>query len=312
MRNAIFVRPFLPDDFVKLKQSGSFVHQYGQNIQRWINDEFIKASDCYVFDNGETLLGGVCFCGNTDEEIQILDFALAAAIMPNGNELLSQAVYYAVNPKIGKVSYNLYNDTEQYLDIKNLFLKAGFIVEQEKMAYICEKADFVTSANELHFKSVAETGEDLFTDIVERVTVGTLDQLMAADAVRLGSLQAAHEFVNALKKIDFNADWWRLGYDKDLLIGLIIPQRFSEKEGAINYIGVLPEYRGRGYGLALLSEGTRILTENGIEKIYADIDIANKPLAFSLEKLGYAFKMEEVVLTYHVRLPSTLTQTDYP
>jgi len=51
-----------------------------------------------------------------------------------------------------------------------------------------------------------------------------------------------------------------------LPIGLIIPQCFNEKEGVINYIGVLPEYRGNGYGLNLLSEGTRILTENGIKK----------------------------------------------
>jgi len=84
------------------------------------------------------------------------------------------------------------------------------------------------------------------------------------------------------------------------LIGLIIPQRLSEKVGAINYIGVLPEYRGHGYGLALLLEGTKILTESGIKKIYADIDIANKPLSSALEKLGYVFKMEEVVLVYHI------------
>jgi len=291
------VRPFLHDDVFKLEQTGGFAHQYGKNIQRWMNDEYIKASDCYVFDNGGTLLGGVCFCDNTGEQRQILDFALTT-IVPNGNELLAQAVYHAVKPKTRKVSYNLYNDTEQYLDIKNLFHKAGFVVEQEKMQYIYEKAHFITGSNELRFKSIAEVGEDLFTDVVERVTIGTLDQLMAADAVRLGNRCAAQEFVNDLKQFDFNTDWWRLGYIGDLLIGLIIPQRFNEQEGAINYIGVLPEYRGRGYGLVLLSEGTRILTENGVKKIYADIDVANKPLALALEKLGYNFNMEEVVLTF--------------
>jgi|GEM_PF-4545408 len=37
--------------------------------------------------------------------------------------------------------------------------------------------------------------------------------------------------------------------------------------------------------------------ENDITKIYADIDIANKPMATALEKIGYTFQMEEVVLT---------------
>jgi ribosomal protein S18 acetylase RimI-like enzyme len=295
----VIVRQFLYNDLFMLEQIGGFAHQYGRNIQRWINNEYITESDCYVFDTGETLLGGVCFCDDTDEEREILDFALTD-IIPNGNELLTQAVYHAVKPKTRKISYNLYNDTEQYLDIKNLFQKAGFAVEQEKMRYIYENTDFISGNNKLHFKTVAEVGEDLFTDIVERVTVNTLDQLMATDAARLGSSRAAREYVNGLKTIDYNTDWWRLGYIDDLLIGLIIPQRLSEETGAINYIGVLPEYRGHGYGLALLLEGTRILTESGVKKIYADIDIANKPLSSALEKLGYVFKMEEVVLVYHV------------
>ena len=295
----MIVRPYLHDDLLKLKQTGSFAYQYGQNIQRWINEEYLKASDCYVFDNGETLLGGVCFCDNTDEEKSILDFALTI-IVPNGSELLSKAVNHVVKDKTCKICYNLYNDTEQYLNIKNLFLEAGFVVEQEKMQYIYEKNDFTAIVNGLNFKSIAVIGEDFFTDMVERVTIDTLDQLMAADAIRLGSRRATKEFVNLLKRIDFNTDWWRLGYIGDLPIGLIIPQRFSEKEGCVNYIGVLPEYRGNGYGLILLSEGTRILMENGIKKIYADIDIANKPLASALEKLGYVFKAEEVILAYHV------------
>lgn len=295
----MIVRTFLKDDLFKLKQTGGFAHQYGQNIQRWINDEYIKASDCYVFESEETLIGGVCFCDDTEEEREILDFALIN-IVPNASELLLQAINLAIKPKTSKVSYNLYNDTEQYSDIKNLFHKAGFIVEQEKMRYIYEKSNIITCNNKLNYKNLSEVGEDLFIEMVERVTVKTLDKLMEKDAIRLGGLQAAHEYVNGIKEIDFNKEWWQLGYDDDLLIGLIIPQRFNEETGAINYIGVLPEYRGRGYGLDLLSEGTRILNENGIKKIYADIDIANKPLAASLESLGYVFKMEEVVLTLNI------------
>ena len=202
----MIVRPFIYDDLFKLEQIGGFAHQYGRNIQSWIKNGYIIESDCYVFDTGETLLGGVCFCDDTDEEREILDFALMDTV-PNGNELLTQAIYHAVKQKTRKISYNLYNDTEQYLEIKNLFHKVGFVVEQEKMRYVYENIDFIKGNNELHFRSVAEVGEDLFTDMVERVTANTLDQLMAKEASRLGNSCAAREYVNGLKAIDYNTDW---------------------------------------------------------------------------------------------------------
>ena len=174
----------------------------------------------------------------------------------------------------------------------------GFGVEQEKLRYIREGANLPEYTHSMIFKSVAEIGEELFVSTVEGVTVNTLDQLMAADAARLGPRRAAQEYVDGLKELDFNADWWRLGYVDDEIVGLILPQRFDDTQGAINYIGVLPKYRGKGYGLPLLVEGTRLLVEGGVTKIYADIDIANKPLGAQLERVGYVFQMDEVVLTF--------------
>jgi GNAT superfamily N-acetyltransferase len=289
------VRPLFPTDFVKLEQAGDRTRQYGQNVRRWLDDGYIKEPDCFVFENNGALLGGVCFCDDTVEEREILDFALDE-IIPEGYELLTRAVRQAAKPATRKISYNLYNDTEQFTGIRNLFGRAGFTVEQEKLRYAYESPFPPTSSVVLRFKSIAETGEDLFTDMVEAVTVGTLDRLMASDAARLGSRRAAREYVDSLKKIHFNPDWWRLGYSGDDVVGLILPQRFNETFGAINYVGVLPKYRGWGYGRSLLAEGTRLLTENGTKKICADIDVANHPMANALENLGYVFQMEEVVL----------------
>jgi ribosomal protein S18 acetylase RimI-like enzyme len=288
------VRPLLPADFARLEQEGGCTRQYGRNVRRWLDDGYVKAPDCYVFENNGALLGGVCFCDDTKEEREILDFALTE-IIPKGHELLTNAVQLAAGPETRKISYNLYNDTEQFTGIQNLFGEAGFTVEQEKLRYLYEGPPPPPSGV-LRFKSVAETGEALFTQAVEAVTVGTLDRLMAADAARLGGSRAAQEYVDSLKKIDFNPDWWRLGYSGDELVGLILPQRFSETLGGINYAGVLPKYRGQGYGRSLLAEGTRILTENGAKEICADIDAANYPMANALEHLGYVFRMKEVVL----------------
>ena len=290
------VRPFLDTDSPLLEQAGGCAKLYGNNICKWMKAGYVEAADCYVFEKGGALLGGVCFCDDTKEERDIFDFALTD-ITPDGHEWLIRAVEQAAKPNTRKIAYNLYNDTEQFADIKRLFARAGFAVEQEKLQYVYDKPVPAVCPDTLTFRSVADVGEELFVEVVERVTVGSLDRLMVDDAARLGSRRAAREYVDGLKHLDFNPDWWRLGYANGSLAGLILPQRFGENEGCINYIGVLPECRGRGYGLALIAEGTRLLTENGVTKIYADIDVANKPLAAILERLGYAFKMDEAVLT---------------
>ena len=289
------VRLFLDADLPLLDQAGGCAKLYGSNICKWMKAGYVEAASCYVFEKDGALLGGVCFYDDTEEDREIFDFALLD-ITPDGHEWLLRAVEQAAKPKTRKFSYNLYNDTEQFADIKRLFGRAGFAVEQEKLQYVYDKPVPASHPDTLTFKSVADVGEELFVETVERVTVGSLDRLMADDAARLGSRRAAQEYVDGLKGIDFNPDWWRLGYANDLLVGLILPQRFSENEGAINYVGVVPEHRGRGYGLPLVAEGTRLLAENGITEIYADIDVANKPLAAILEHAGYVFKMDEVVL----------------
>jgi len=217
--------------------------------------------------------------------------------MPEGHLRLRQAVSLAAKPGTVKFGYNLYNDTDEFADIQALFRRAGFTVEQEKSRYLHEKpAALPASSAPLTFKTLAEEGEQRFVETVRQVTVGTLDRTDAQDARRLGGERAAREYVETLKSIDFDPDRWKLGYRDGKLVGLILPQRFDEKSGAINYVGVLPECRGKGYGLLLLAEGTRTLTEAGVAKIYADIDVANKPMAAALERLGYVFMSEEVVL----------------
>ena len=119
------------------------------------------------------------------------------------------------------------------------------------------------------------------------------------DAERLGGDMAAREYVNSVKKIDCNEDWWRLGYCGSELIGLILPQMLSDSIGGINYVGVLPQCRGCGYGAILIAEGTRLLHENGAKKIIADIDVNNFPMHSALERVGFSFKMKESVLTFN-------------
>jgi len=294
------VRAISSDDYIQLESAVGYLKQYAQNICRWTEQGFVKPEDCYVFCVNGEVVGGVCFCDDGPEQREILDFAMISEQISNGERALKEAVKTAANAETKSVGYNLYNDTEQYDDIRNLFLRVGFYVAQVKKSYAYELPQPSQNCGMLTFRSIAEIGDELFISTVREVTVGILDRLFAADAARLGGDRAAREYIDGLKKIEFNADWWRLGYCGGELVGLIIPQKLSDAVGGLNYVGVLPQHRGHGYGAMLIEEGTRILRDSGMKKIIADIDEANYPMAMALDKVGYIFKMEESVLCYNV------------
>ena len=80
-----------------------------------------------------------------------------------------------------------------------------------------------------------------------------------------------------------------LAYDKPEgdLVGLIMPAR-NPTSPVIDYIGVVPERRGEGYVDDLLARGTATLLSAGAERIRADTDTANAPMADAFRRAGYA------------------------
>ncbi|MCL2215560.1 MAG: hypothetical protein FWB91_00940 [Defluviitaleaceae bacterium] len=105
MNKQVTVRPISQADFEKLQQAGGYIGQYGRNISRWTEKEYVQVEDCYVFEKDGVLLGGVCFCDDTDEEMEILDFALEP-ISADGFKWLEAAVKQAARPATVKISYN--------------------------------------------------------------------------------------------------------------------------------------------------------------------------------------------------------------
>ncbi|MCK4259982.1 MAG: GNAT family N-acetyltransferase [Halanaerobiales bacterium] len=132
------------------------------------------------------------------------------------------------------------------------------------------------------------------------MTRDTLDKEDQLSIKSLGEEETATKYFAILKDIDYRVDYWKLGYIEDSLVELIVPQKFNEEVGAINYIGVVPETRGNGYVVDLLQKGTEILFNDGVKKIIADIDKENFPMENVLIKIG--FKEENIVLIYTYNL----------
>lgn len=171
---------------------------------------------------------------------------------------------------------------------KRLFEELNFLMVQKKHRMIREKRRLTGRTGDLEFLPLYEVGEEAFLSALRGVTRNTLDRLDLRDLAELGEEATAQNYFNLLKDLHYNPEWWYLAYTEEgKLVGLVVPQELEKGLGCINYLGVLPEFRGRGYGRIILSWGISLLQRGGLEKILADVDSENLPMKNALEKEGF-------------------------
>jgi len=268
--------------------------KFMQNVVKWVEQGYTNPELCFVWDDGSLIKGGIVFIAENVEEIHILDFSLSPDSFNLGSELLNQSLNRISAQRV--CCYNLYNDNEYYNDYKKCFIDAGFSVVQEKLSYRFTKQTLEDKPSKLEFRSYNTVGEKEFENAVALVTQHTLDRLDAATVAKYGQTEAARIYMNKLKEIAFDPETWMLAYIDDKLIGLVVPANFEDSYGAINYIGVVPEKRGKGYVDYLLKKGTELLLNQGVTIIIADTDALNLPMQNACKRIGYDFFSEEVVL----------------
>ena len=91
-------------------------------------------------------------------------------------------------------------------------------------------------------------------------------------------------------------DWWRLAVAADGdVAGVVMPSRNYEV-AVIGYVGVTPAHRGHGHAAALVRWATAFLAAEGAERIVADTDTGNTPMAAAFARAGYAVTAQRVVM----------------
>jgi RimJ/RimL family protein N-acetyltransferase len=134
-------------------------------------------------------------------------------------------------------------------------------------------------------------------EVLERINVGTLDAYARRDIERQGAAAAARQQLEDLGWMPAPRDWWRVAYRTDgALVGVVMPSRNYEAF-VIAYIGVVPEQRGQGHVGRLLAEATAFLVGQGAERIVADTDTGNRPMAAAFERAGYRVTARRIVMT---------------
>lgn len=295
------INPSEIDEFCHLGLDEEMARNFQEKILKAWEEKRSYPEWCFVTEENGKFTSRVAFDIFPSEPRNLMVWGLYVPegeyYIERGTRLFKAAAEKFKSQGFKLIEHHLYGKNDKKFEmLRELFLESGFKVMQEKKNFLFTDGELPPLSGRLTFKSLREVGEEKYINAIMKVTENTLDTYDQMEVREMGAGEAAKSNFYGLKDIDYNEDWWKLAYEKGGdLAGLIIPHKFSEKVGAINYIGVVPEKRGNGYVMDLLAMGTSILKNNGIEEIIADIDINNFPMENALRRAGYRLNQMELV-----------------
>jgi RimJ/RimL family protein N-acetyltransferase len=142
-----------------------------------------------------------------------------------------------------------------------------------------------------------EPDDEAFVNIFKRVAEGSLDYTTHQEIARDGLDAYARSDLELYQQMPGERTWWKFAYDAaGDLVGFAMPSR-NNGGPVVGFLGVVPEHRGHGYGEDLLAEITADLADLGAERITADTDLDNTPMAAAFRRLGYTNFAVRLVLS---------------
>lgn len=164
--------------------------------------------------------------------------------------------------------------------------RAGLTVELERLRYAWTSGSPVPEpSGRLVFRG--DDDDEAFVAAFRAVAEGTLDFTTIQELKTMTPDEQAREDVRNYASMRGDRSWWRLAHDRDGdLVGVTLPSA-NDAGPVVGYIGVVPAHRGRGYVDDLLGEITRFHAARGAERIAADTDAGNVPMARAFERAGY-------------------------
>jgi ribosomal protein S18 acetylase RimI-like enzyme len=150
----------------------------------------------------------------------------------------------------------------------------------------------------VHFVEISWIASDddaRFVDVVAQTLAASPDTADKSSVTLIGPVVAARTLLESAPKwkVSREPDWWRLLCFRDEPIGFVLPVTYDETEraglleGTIFHMGVIPEFRGRGFGRLLLREAVRVLMDGGVRRIFCDTDETNAPMIRLFESEGW-------------------------
>lgn len=155
-----------------------------------------------------------------------------------------------------------------------LFMRKPF-VKRQLAGYRLEQLD------PLSYRSLEEVGYETFAEALARISEGSLSE----DMIGLDSRADLEESVEEAGTC-FDPRAWKLGFKGDDLVGAMLPQRFPDlpRQGTVLKIGIVPHWRGRGFGTVMHAAALGILSGQGVEEYVGSTGASNLPMLRIFER----------------------------
>ncbi|MGB1206103.1 MAG: GNAT family N-acetyltransferase [Chitinophagales bacterium] len=303
------------DDFASLANDSVYLKSI---LLRLFAARQTHISWCFVAVENKTFVGGIIYWAFPNDRQHIKFTTLGLLLnwesqnnFSIGNELLLQSleIMYLNGATVldGRLIYDF---TPALKEHKMLLKKIGIDLIQEKWQFEIQQPSTYRqqkyNSKKLLFKPLTEVNAGHFIDAIRQTCSATLDRADQKLIKKIGAHQYAQTLFQKLMQVDDDLSHYLLAYEKKggALVGLVVPQRFSEQRGAVNYIGIVPNKRRQGYVDELLQYAIHILYEDGIKTIIADIDSRHIPLKKALLRVG--FKKKTAIWCYKKSLSRLL------
>jgi RimJ/RimL family protein N-acetyltransferase len=278
-----------------------------ESIQSMWKEGISKPEWCFVAEKDNKYTARIAYWKIEDDRLSIAGLHLPWIdddYAETGKKLVKESIKSLIHIPNLKIESRLSDDNPVYEKLKVVLKESGFENVQGKYRFVINKEDLVDnrSSQKLHYKSLKEAGRKKFIEAIKIVTRNTLDKEDLEEVNRIGEDAHAENYFKILKEIDYRPEIWFLAYTEEGdFAGLVVPQVFNNDCGCINYIGVNPDFRGKGYSSDLISKADRTLfNDESVDKIIAEVDSENYPLEKNLSSAGY--KKDSTMYRYVMKL----------
>jgi ribosomal protein S18 acetylase RimI-like enzyme len=166
-------------------------------------------------------------------------------------------------------------------------LAAGFHRARETVRFELSPVVPVPADSRVSFEGEAD-GRSLtdFAQVVRRCTAVGEDTGVTRRRQDEDLDVAAMEFVSSTAAMRGGQGRWRIGRIGDDVVGVILPTA-NDGGPVLNYVGVVPEHRGRRIVDELLAETARLQAGAGATRVRADSDLDNRSMHAAFERAGW-------------------------
>ncbi len=168
--------------------------------------------------------------------------------------------------------------------INDALRATGYTDYRRKLFVMRDLKEHLPPGGDFAWRTLAEIGEPAFIDLMTRCAEG--DPFPEDDFDPQQDWRELLEHAGA----SFDPNRWRAPLIDGEPAGVVLPTPYpgAPIEGTISYVGILPAFRGRGFGRALHASGLRLLAEAGCTIYKGSTDHRNKAMARVFEKNGCA------------------------